>query len=49
MRLELYNAFNRTQFGFPSADFAATNFGQIVGTSVGYMPRTVQLTLRYLF
>jgi outer membrane receptor protein involved in Fe transport len=49
VRLELYNAFNRAQFGFPSADFAATNFGQIVGTATAYNPRTVQLTLRYLF
>jgi outer membrane receptor protein involved in Fe transport len=49
VRLELYNAFNRTQFGFPSADLAATNFGQIVGTNNAYNPRTVQLTLRYLF
>ena len=49
VRLELFNAFNRAQFGFPSADLAASNFGQIVGTAGAYNPRTVQITLRYSF
>ena len=49
LRLEVYNLFNRTQFGIPVNDIAAANFGQIVGTSIGYNPRTVQLGLRYVF
>jgi len=46
-RLELYNAFNRAQFSFPTADFASTNFGRIL--SQANSPRTVQLALRYVF
>ena len=49
LRLEVYNLFNRTQFGIPVNDIAAANFGQIVVTSIGYSPRTVQLGLRYVF
>ncbi len=48
-RLELYNAFNRTQFGFPTADFNVATFGRIVGTATAYNPRQVQATIRYIF
>jgi hypothetical protein len=50
LRLEMYNAFNQVQFGFPSRsiDTPAT-FGQITGTSVLYNPRVVQIAVRYTF
>jgi hypothetical protein len=50
LRLEMYNAFNQAQFGFParSIDVPAT-FGQITGTSVLYNPRVVQIAVRYTF
>jgi len=46
-RAELYNAFNRTQFAFPTPDLANANFGRLLGQQNG--PRTMQLTLRYIF
>ncbi|MCA1610772.1 MAG: TonB-dependent receptor, partial [Acidobacteria bacterium] len=49
LRLEVYNLFNRTQFGFPVSDFASDNFGQLVSTSIGYSARTFQLGVRYAF
>jgi hypothetical protein len=49
LRAEIYNVFNRTQFGIPSSDLAATNFGQITGTSINYAPRTFQFAVRYVF
>jgi outer membrane receptor protein involved in Fe transport len=50
LRLEMYNAFNQAQFGFParSIDTPAT-FGQITGTSTLYSPRVIQIAVRYLF
>ncbi|MDL2718191.1 MAG: TonB-dependent receptor [Acidobacteriota bacterium] len=49
LRAEVYNVFNRTQFGIPSSDLAASNFGQITGTSINYTPRTFQFAARYVF
>jgi outer membrane receptor protein involved in Fe transport len=46
-RLELYNAFNRTQFAYPTPDLANANFGRLLGQQNG--PRTMQLTFRYIF
>jgi hypothetical protein len=46
-RLEVYNAFLRTQFSFPNPDLASVNFGRVLGQQNG--PRTLQLTLRYIF
>ena len=50
LRLEMYNAFNQVQFGFPARSIAdPANFGAITGTSVLYNPRVVQIAVRYLF
>jgi outer membrane receptor protein involved in Fe transport len=46
-RLEVYNALYRTQFAFPNPDLASMNFGRVLTQQNG--PRTVQLTLRYVF
>jgi outer membrane receptor protein involved in Fe transport len=46
-RLEAYNVFNRTQFGFPTVDLANANFGRVLSQQNG--PRTMQLTFRYFF
>ncbi len=50
-RADLFNAFNRVQYGLPSSDITPTNtnFGKILGTSVNYSPRTIQVVLRYTF
>jgi hypothetical protein len=50
LRLEMYNAFNQVQFGFPARSIAdPATFGQITGTSVLYNPRVVQVAARYTF
>jgi hypothetical protein len=49
LRAEVYNLFNRAQFGTPSSDWAATTFGRITSTSATYAPRTYQVAVRYLF
>jgi len=49
LRAEVYNVFNRAQFGTPSSDWAATTFGNITGLSTTYRPRTYQLAARYVF
>ena len=49
VRAEVYNLFNRAQFGTPSNDYAATTFGQLNGLSINYKPRTYQLAARYTF
>lgn len=47
-RIELYNAFNRTNFGNPNTTLTSTNFGRITGTSFGG-PREIQLAARLEF
>lgn len=50
LRLEMYNAFNQAQFGFPARSIAEpATFGQITGTSTLYSPRVIQIAVRYLF
>jgi outer membrane receptor protein involved in Fe transport len=49
VRFEAYNVLNKVQYGFPTTDFAAANFGQIVGGAVTYAPRTFQVALRYRY
>lgn len=46
LRFEVYNLFNRTQFGFPVNNLNLSNFGQIVSTANGYSPRTLQAAVR---
>ena len=45
-RSEFYNLFNRTNFGAPSVNLAAANFGRVTSTAD---PRYVQLALKLLF
>ena len=49
LRFEVFNVFNRVQFGFPVNDFNSANFGIIQSASVQYTPRTIQLGARYAF
>lgn len=48
-RADLFNAFNKVQFGFPNPDLASVNFGVISSEAAGYTPRNVQFSLRYVF
>ena len=49
LRMELYNAFNHVQFGFPATDFTVSTFGRITSTATQYNPRIIQFALRYTF
>ena len=47
-RIELYNAFNRTNFNNPNLTLTSSNFGRITGTSFGGA-REIQLAARLEF
>jgi hypothetical protein len=49
VRADLFNAFNHVQYGFPSASLANTNFGAITSAATLYLPRNVQVSLRYQY
>jgi hypothetical protein len=49
IRADLLNAFNHVWYGTPVNDIAAANFGAITGTNALYLPRVVQVALRYTF
>jgi hypothetical protein len=49
LRVQVFNLFNYVQYGFPTATYADPNFGRILGTSTTYIPRTVQINVRYQF
>jgi len=53
-RADLFNVFNRAQFGAPNADISASNFGTITSTISGYAtgrgtPRELQLSAKIVF
>ena len=47
LRMEVFNVFNRAQFGNPATSFGAGNFGRISGTR--FPSREIQLGARFLF
>jgi hypothetical protein len=49
LRADLFNALNHPWYGTPVTDIAATNFGAITGMHTQYLPRVVQVALRYTF
>ena len=49
IRADMFNAFNRKQFGFPNPDFTSAAFGRITGTGAQYAPRVIQAVVRYTF
>jgi hypothetical protein len=53
-RADLFNVFNRAQFGAPNADISASNFGTITSTISNYAtgrgtPRELQLSVKIMF
>ncbi len=53
-RADLFNVFNRAQFGAPNADISASNFGTITSTISNYAtgrgtPRELQLSAKIVF
>ncbi len=49
LRVDLFNAFNTVQLGFPNADITSLTFGQITGFNSTYIPRNIQLSARYQY
>jgi hypothetical protein len=49
VRADFFNAFNHVQYGIPIATLNSTNFGDITGAAVQYLPRSVQVSLRYQY
>ncbi len=48
-RTEMFNAFNRVQFGRANTTFGNAAFGRVTSTAPGNGPRTIQLALRLEF
>ena len=48
-RGEVYNVFNKVQWGTPVNDLASADFGKVLGTGPQYIPRTYQAGLRYIY
>jgi hypothetical protein len=54
LRADLFNVFNRAQFGAPNADISASTFGTITSTISSYAtgrgtPRELQLSAKFVF
>jgi hypothetical protein len=54
LRADLFNVFNRAQFGAPNADISQSNFGAITTTISNYAtgrgtPRELQLSAKFIF
>jgi hypothetical protein len=47
LRTEIFNLFNRSNFGIPIRILEAPGFGTSVNTTTA--PRTIQLSLKFLF
>jgi hypothetical protein len=47
LRMEMQNPLNRVVFGNPVTNFAASNFGRIVNTSI--VPRNIQFGMKLMF
>ncbi len=54
LRADLFNVFNRAQYGAPNSDLSQSNFGVITTTISNYAtgrgtPRELQLSVKILF
>lgn len=49
VRFEVFNVTDEVQFGIPSNNITAANFGTITGTAVSYIPRTMQVGFRLFY
>ena len=50
LRIETYNLFNTVQYGFPSLSVSTpTTFGQLTALHSLYIPRTVQIAIRFRY
>lgn len=49
VRADFFNAFNHVQYGFPNITYTSTSLGVINTTATQYVPRNIQVSLRYIF
>lgn len=49
IRADMFNAFNKFQWGFPNTTYTATTLGLLSTAATSYAPRTIQLSLKYSF
>jgi hypothetical protein len=49
VRFEAFNVFNAVQYGFPTTDVSSATFGQVLGVHSVYIPRTLQLAVRFRY
>lgn len=49
LRADMFNAFNKVQWGFPNATYTSTGLGTLTALASQYAPRTIQLSLKYQF
>jgi hypothetical protein len=49
LRVQVFNAFNGVQYGFPDTSINNSTFGRITSAATTYIPRTVQLNVRFQY
>ncbi len=49
LRADMFNAFNKFQWGFPNATYTSATLGVLSTPATSYAPRTIQMSLRYMF
>ncbi|MBE3072220.1 MAG: hypothetical protein IMZ67_04525, partial [Acidobacteria bacterium] len=49
LRVQAFNLTNYVWYGFPTTDIANANFGRITGTAAAYIPRTIQINVRFVY
>lgn len=49
VRLEAFNVLNAVQYGFPTTDVSSATFGQLTALNSLYIPRTLQLAVRFRY
>jgi hypothetical protein len=49
LRLEAFNVLNAVQYGFPTTDVSSATFGQLTALNTLYIPRTLQLAVRFRY
>ena len=49
LRVQIFNAMNYVQYDFPDPVFTNSTFGRITSTATAYIPRTVQINVRFVY
>lgn len=49
LRAQIFNLMNYVQYGFPTSSISTATFGQITTTAAAYIPRTVQVNVRFQY